>query len=302
MDATVTTSRPDSHARSEHQRHHRYPQRVLACLSRSERAPAIAAEAWRIAQANGATCQFLHVGENEADARAHLRGVLAEARVPSEAPLWLHRGKPRHVIAQMVRRHEIDLVIAGVLNRHTTLNRHLCSIAGQIVSTVPCSVLLLTEPHVQQRPWTRMAAAVDFDELSHEMLGSILPWSRREDVRHWHIIYEYDPSGFFSQLDNLEAVSRAARLRRLEAFIRAFDWSGQYVQHQCVLNKHGCDALWYAQQIKADLLCLPLSHRRQDFWARVQRFRLDVDIHALPCAVLLFRQNAGPERVYQAAS
>ena len=302
MDAAITASQPSVHSWSDHQHQRRSPQHVLACLSRSGRAPAIAAEAWRIAQANGATCQFLHVGENDADAHARLRDVLAAARVPPEAPLWLHRGKARHVIPQMVRRHEIDLVIAGVLNRHTTLNRHLCSIAGQIVATVPCSVLLLTEPQVEREPWKRIVATVDFDELSREMIASVLLLGRREDVRHWHIIHEYDPGGFFSQLDNLEAVSHAARLRRLEAFIRAFDWSGQYVQHQCLLNKHGCDALWYAQTMKADLLCLPLSHRRQEFWARVRRFRIDVDIHALPCAVLLFRDNARTERTYQVAS
>lgn len=58
----------------------------------------------------------LPVGENDAGAQAHLRSVLAEARIPPEARLWMHRGKSRHVIAQIVNRHEIDLVIAGMLN------------------------------------------------------------------------------------------------------------------------------------------------------------------------------------------
>ncbi|HEX7010088.1 MAG TPA: universal stress protein [Phycisphaeraceae bacterium] len=288
--STISQSHPRGQIEASLDPH--LPRRILACLSLSSRTPAIAAEAWRIAQAIQAECCFLHVGPADSQAQAYLRHALAQAKVPHDIPLWLFEGKPPRTVEQVVRQHRFDLVVAGVLNRQATFSRHFRSVAGRIAASSPCSVLLLTDPRVERQPFKRIVAAVDFDDLSRAMLSTALAWGRREGVEHWHIVHEYDPSGFYSLPGRPEPRSRTEQLHRLEEFIRPFDWSGIHLQRQCLLNKHGCDAVWYAQTMRADMLCLPLSARRQGFWERMLRFRLDVDIHALPCAVLLYRKTA----------
>ncbi|MFA9479757.1 universal stress protein [Phycisphaerales bacterium AB-hyl4] len=271
----------------------RFPQRVLVYLPRSPRAAALAAEAWAIAQGAGAECQFLFIGPHDDDTRHDLRRALARAQVPSSVPLQIRTGKLRRVIRQVVQKHGIDLVITDTTSRHTTFLRHLCSTAGQIVTAAPCSVLLLIEPALERRPLERFVVSVDFDDSSRTMLGSVLHWGRCEQAEQWHLIHEYDPSGFYSLLSRLEPESPSRRMVRLGNFIRPFDWSGLHIHRLCLCNKHGCDAIWYAEAVRADVLCLPLSARRQAFWERVLRFRLDVDVPALPRAILLFRGESG---------
>jgi len=270
----------------------RFPQRILACLPRSPRAAAIAAQAWAIAQTAKAQCRFLHIGSRDDDTRKYLHGALVHAQVPSSVPVQIRDGKVPHVIRQWVQKHRIDLVITATTSSRTTFLRHLCSTAGRIVTAAPCSVLLLTDPALERRPLERFAVSVDFDDPSRAMLASALHWGRCEQAEQWHLIHEYDPSGFYSFLRCLEPESPSRRMVRLGEFIRPFDWSGRHIHRLCLDNKHGCDAIWYAEAVGADVLCLPMSARRQAFWERVLRFRLDVNVPPLPRAILLFRSPA----------
>lgn len=273
----------------------RFPQRLLVCLPRSSRASAIAAEAWGIAQAVGAECQFLHIGTSDDNTQAYLRRALTHADVPASVSLQVCAGKPHRVVRQWVQRHGIDLVIAATSSRHTSFLRHLCSTAGRIATAAPCSVLLLTEPALERRPLGRFVVSVDFDDPSRTMLAHVLHWGRCEQAEQWHLIHEYDPSGFYSLLSRLEPESASRRMVRLGEFIRPFDWSGRHLHRLCLYNKQGCDAIWYADAVRADVLCLPMSARRQAFWERILRFRLDLDVPALPRAILLFRNQ--PDRL-----
>lgn len=267
------------------------PHRVLACLSDSSRTPAIAAEAWRLAGVAGGRCVFLHVGPDQPQTRAALRRALTAAGVPPDHPVLFRDGEPSRVVRAVAEDERIDVIVAGVLDRRTTFSDHFGSVAGQIAATAPCSVLLLTEPRIDRPPRQRLAVSVDFDETSAGMLAAVVAWGRLEGVRRWHVLHEYDARGFYSSLNAPAAESQASLTRRLGEFIRCVDWSGLYVKRLCLSNKHGCDALWYARAVRADALCLPVSPRRQRFWERLLRFRIDIDVEALPPAILLFRDR-----------
>src|SRR5690606_35941051 len=151
-------------------------------------------------------------------------------------------GKAQPVITQVVQEQDIDLVVAGVLNRQASFRRHVQAVAGQIASRVPCSVLLLTHPQIEPPALERCVVSVDFDNLSGRMLRAILPWGRALGIRQWHIVHEYDPRDYYMPRSNAPAESRAARARRLGAFIRPFNWSGLHPHTLCLTNRHGGDA------------------------------------------------------------
>lgn len=271
--------------------HALFPRRVLACLSMSPRAPLVAAQALHLAEAQGTTCQFLHVTQGQQDTGPLLRDALREANL-DHVPLIVRRGKPHVVIREVVREFDIDLVVAGVLNRRATLRRHIQALAGRIASSLPCSVMLLTHPEAEPPRFKRCVLSVDFDDLSRNMLMQVTPWGRALGVKFWHVVHEYNPRDYFLPRETVPAESRAARTQRLKRLTDSIDWGDAVPQHLCITNRHGGDAIWYAQVQRADLLCLPISPRTQRFWERMFTFRLDIDVHALPCAMLLYRDAA----------
>lgn len=266
-----------------------FPRRVLACLSGSSRTSAIMAEAWRLARATGATCTFLHAGPAQAATLTDLREAMATAGVPPDLPLLVREGDPAAVVRRVAEEERIDMVVAGILGHSATLSQHFHSIAGRIAVAAPCSVLLLTHPQLHRPPRERFAASVDFDQASLRMLGAVRVWGRREGIRLWHVLHEYDARGFYSPLNASVNETPASRTRRLGALIRRFDWTGMNLKSLCLPNRHGCDALWYAHAARVDVLCTPVTPRRQRFWERMLRFNIDVDLDALPPAILLFR-------------
>lgn len=268
-----------------------FPRRILACISLSPRAPAVAAEAWRIAQATSSQCTFLHADTTASMVtQAQLRQILSQAGVPANAPVLIRRGKPRQIVREIAAAEGIDLVIAGVLNRQATFSRHFQSLAGQIAATAPCSVLLFTSPKPNPQPLKRIVNWIDLDDTSHDMLSDVLPWARAVGAQNCHLVHVYDPAGLYSDEAGDGYDSRDQKMQKLTQFTQSIDWAGLSAHKACLINKHGCDAIWYAQTIRADVLCIPITERRQSFWQRLIKFRLDVDIDALPCTVLLYRK------------
>lgn len=271
-----------------------FPRRILACVADSPRAAAVAAEAWRLARVAGGECLLLHAGPVLPRTMASMQRVAATAGVPPNTPIIVREGNPAEVVRDVGLAEGADMVVAGVLGRRTTLSGHLRSVAGRIASSAPCPVLLLTDPQRERPPFERFAVSVDFDALSRRLLTDVVAWGKSEGVRRWHILHEYDERGFYSPLNAAAPESQASRTRRLGEFIRGIDWRGLHVKRLCLPNRHGCDALWYAKAVRADVLCLPVSPRRASFWQRMLRFRIDIDVETLPSAILLYRDRETP--------
>lgn len=271
---------------------------VLACVTLSKRSAAIVAEASYLARLCGAELQVVHAGADTSQARQRLRMALSAANVPLSTPASIRAGRSDRVICDTATRIGADLIVAGVLSKDATLAEHADSTAGRLVVAAPCSVLLIRDPGTRPTPPRRVMATVGFDLTSRAMLEWATQWARGLGVEKFDVVHEYDPRAFYAQPDAEHVESQLARnprsvaaLRReaLEHMLRSYDWSDLKQTQICLRSNSGCDALWYARLMGADLLCIPVTPRRLTFWSRLIGHRLAVDLHELPCPVLFFK-------------
>jgi hypothetical protein len=53
-------------------------------------------------------------------------------------------------------------------------------------------------------------------------------------------------------------------------------------------NRTWCDALWYAEALGADVLCVALTPRQLAAWDRLLEHGIDPELDALPKSVLVY--------------
>ncbi len=271
---------------------------VLACLTPSSRGAALAAEASMIAQLFGADLQVVHAGTDTPHARQRLQNMLASVSAPSDTPIAIVSGSPEQVICDTARQKRADLIIAGVTDNQATLTQHAMTIAGRIVVGSPCHVMLVPSQRQRPAPFRRVMASVGFDMPSLAMLDWAILWARDSGALQVDVVHEYDPRTFYGQADSqplggslwTNRRTTADRLsKQLDRVLDAYNWYGLKRTKVCLRSNTGCDAVWYARTIGADLLCIPFTSRRLAFWGKLMTHRLAVDLHELPCRVLFFK-------------
>jgi len=267
----------------------RFPQRIVVCLSRSPRAAAIAAEAWHFAQSAGASCVFLHTGRIEADTATDLRDAMHAAGIPHDVELVMRQGSPHVMAHRFARERGADMIIAGVLQRSTSLAQHMQSVAGRLAVSAPCSVLLLAHPQLQPQPYRCALAVADFDALTRRMFDRLAAMPSLAGVRSWNMVTERQ--GLAWPMGIRLSRTRNEQMRRgLEEFASSLPLQNIRVHMADIERGDGCEFLWYANAARADIACVPLSDRRLRFWERLLRFEIEIDVNELPRALLLYRE------------
>ncbi len=272
--------------------------RVLACLTPSSRGAALAAEASMVARLFRADLQIVHAGADTPQARQRLQNMLASVSAPADTPITMASGPPEQVTCDIARQNGVDLIIAGVTDHHATLTQHASTIAGRIVVGSPCHVLLVPSLRPRPAPFRRVMASIDFDKPSLAMLDLAIQWARDSGAQQVDVVHEYDPRAFYGQADGQPLTGSlwtsrrdlaAQRSKQLDQLLAAYQWYGLKHSKVCLRSNTGCDAVWHARTIGADLLCLPITPRRLAFWGKLMNHRLAVDLHELPCRVLFFK-------------
>ncbi|MDT0630849.1 universal stress protein [Rubrivirga sp. S365] len=156
--------------------------------------------AWPDAGRFEADSEALTAGEEEADeaarAQAALRAVVAEAGAEGEVVLAVRHGNvPAADVLGYVRDVEAGLVVMGTCGRRP--RRHvLGSVAGEVVQTAPCDVLLV--PHRDEAPFSaapprRVLAPVDFSSASRPLALVALRLARDLGAEGVDLVHVLEP-------------------------------------------------------------------------------------------------------------
>lgn len=275
---------------------------ILVLAARSPRAAAVIAEARRLAQALGAPLAVLHVGPDDADSRSALLRAIEDARCdPGRVELLIRQGRVEVVIARCVLERDVELVVAGALEREGVLQYYtLGSVARRVARSSPCPVLLVRQPRLAPEPYRHIVASVHYDAVSSAMLGLVFRLAR-EEACEVDIISEYESPGlnlmFGDALDSRQSEELRRRLHateklRLSAFVDAVRPEDVGVRLHCLPGRHGTATIEHVHKSNADLLCFPHSSAPLTFWDKLFRHGVEYALERLPCDLLLFRPQA----------
>jgi nucleotide-binding universal stress UspA family protein len=226
----------------------------------------VLSEAKRIRDRFGSELTAIYVGECSDETVKKFRDVFAQLKLPNESRVHYQRGEdPAAGILQAIDDNEIDMIVAGALEKEVVLRPFLGNVARRLVREAKCSVMLFTKPETEPRPLRRIVFMADYSEHAQRALKSTLHLAEAEDCEKLYTIRVYttfDEARAAISAENNDGPLRARTFeeeeKALEEFILAAGQTNVPIEARCVRGNTGFAASDFVQSVDAQLLVVPI--------------------------------------------
>jgi len=137
---------------------------IAVATTFSPRFKHVLAEAKRIRDRFGAELHLIYVGRRDEETSRRFSDVLAELELPADSPIHYEEGDPAEAILAALARENIDMLVAGALEKEIVLHPFLGNVARRLVRDANCSVMLFTHPEKKPKPLRRIVFVEDHSQ------------------------------------------------------------------------------------------------------------------------------------------
>ncbi len=239
--------------------------RTIAVASTfSPRFVQVLSEAKRIRDRFGSRLNLIYVGERSEETTRKFSDIISELELPADSPIHYQQGDAAAAILDAASANNVDLIIAGALEKELALRSFLGNVARRLVREAVCSVMLFTAPERPPRPLRKIVfVASDYSEHEQRALRKTLHLAAKESCERLYVIRVY------TTFDEARAARRSddAPLARtlaeeeaaLEKFILAAGQTDVPIEARCVRGNTGYIASDFVQSVEANLLVVPVQ-------------------------------------------
>src|SRR3982750_4203071 len=144
---------------------------VAVATTFSPRFKHVLAEAKRIRDRFTAELHLIYVGARSAETMSKFTDVLGELELPADLPIHYEEGDPAEAILAALARENIDVLIAGALEKEVVFHPFLGNVARRLVREASCSVMLFISPNMEPAPIKRMVFVADPSYSEHSRIA-----------------------------------------------------------------------------------------------------------------------------------
>ena len=137
---------------------------IAVATTFSPRFKHVLAEAKRIRDRFSADLHLIYVGRRNEETSRKFGDVLAELELPADSPIHYEEGDPAEAILAALARENIDMLVAGALEKEIVLHPFLGNVARRLVREAHCSVMLFTHPQENPKPLRRIVFVADHSQ------------------------------------------------------------------------------------------------------------------------------------------
>lgn len=300
MRTADTLSRPHSPLQGVPAKQMNLYNHLGAAIAFSPRLDAVLAEAVHHADVFSSRLSLIHAGSDTPEKEARLREAMQKAGIPEDTNIYWRSGPPASAILSAVEQFDIDVLMAGALEKERPLRYYLGSVAHDLVRESPCSLLLLTEPRTEPKPVRRIVMVTDFSEHSLIALSKAIRFAEREGAERVFVIRvlpEYGLAMLLSEgvrRERARSYTDAHRTReqeQLQNLIDAAGYNSVSVEPRCIEGHTGYVAAQFARQEEADLLVMPSIGSHGHFFERLFPSDMEWVLREIPCNLYVVRER-----------
>ena len=238
---------------------------IAVATTFSPRFKHVLAEAKRIRDRFGAELHLIHVGRKNEETPRKFNDVLAELRLPADSPIHYEEGDPAEAILAALVRENIDMLVAGALEKEIVLHQFLGNVARRLVREANCSVMLFTRPEKKPKPLRRIVFVADHSEQGLVALKTTLMLAEAESCERLYVI------GIITAFDEARASIAGdangkathkpnhADEEPLEEFVLSAGATEVPIETRFIRGATGLAASDFVRSVEADLLVVPLQ-------------------------------------------
>lgn len=283
-----------------------YPfRRIAVAVAFSPRIEAILAESKRLQSIFEAEVVFIHVGDKNLQQEQYLKHLLHRFGF-DDVPytlLW-KEGDPVDMILEACKTHDVDLLVAGALEKESLLKYFLGSVARKLSRRAKCSVLMLREPDIKSKPVRNIIVEGSDHPKTVNTIETAIYLAKRAGASEVTIVQESDVSKMAlirsDEFSNKEAKEQKNKVieeenEKLKEIISCADCGNLKVQIERKDGKPGYVITQYAREHHADVLVLNSPDTNLNLIDRVFQHDIEYALADLPCDLLIVHSRIGEE-------
>lgn len=272
--------------------------RIATAITFSPTALAVLKEAIRIAKRFKAEVLFIHVGQRTKETEERITNLLNQAGCNPEnySVVW-KKDEPSKAILEACEENNVDLLIAGALQKENLVQFYRGSIARKLCRRANCSLLLLTHPNAESKPCENIVVNGLDHPKTPDTIRTSFYVSQAFNSNHLTIVEEVEASKVKQEDADDLSVAKARRKKvnierkehlRLSRFLEELpEIQGLRIDERCIFGKKGYSIGHFAETNRADLLIVNSPDTKLGFLDRVFTHDLEYILSDLPCDILI---------------
>ena len=244
------------------------PYRTVAVASTfSPRFVQVLAEAKRIRDRLASQLHLIYVGKRDEETTRKFSSALRQLDLPVDSTIHYHEGDPAVAILETAKANEIDLIVAGALEKEAVLRQFLGNVARRLVREATCSVMLFTKPEEDPKPLCRIVLMAEYSEHGRAALHKALRLAALEECEKLYVVRVYttfDAARAKAREKSAKPEDEPARTLEeeevaLEQFIDSAGETDVPIEARCIRGNTGYAVLDFVQSVEAELLVVPVD-------------------------------------------
>lgn len=260
----------------------------------SPRFEQVLSEAGRIRQRFGSRLNLIYIGERTDETAKKFQSILGRLQLPGDSPVHYGRGDPADGILRVIADNNVDLIVAGALEKESALHPFLGNVARRLLREASCSVLLFTNPELNPKPLKRIVFVANYSDHAQHAFQQTLKLAALESTERLYAVRVYttfDEVRATMFVDNGDGAPRPRTFDEedaaLEKFVLAAGETDVPIEARCIRGNTGFAASDFVKSVEADLLVIPV-HKSETSAERLPN-HLAWIADVIPCNLWLIR-------------
>lgn len=268
--------------------------KIAVASTFSPRFEQVLSEAKRIRDRFGSSLSLIYIGERTDETTKKFVTILDRLKLPTDSPVHYGQGDPADGILRAIADHNVDLVVAGALEKEAVLHPFLGNVARRLLRDAPCSVVLFTHPELEPRPLRRIVFVANYSDHAQHAFKETVKLAEMESSECLYAIRVYTTFDEVRASTFVENGDGAPRPRTfdeeeaaLEKFVLATGDTHVPIDARCIRGNTGFAASDFVKSVEADLLVVPV-HKDENSKERLPN-HLAWIAEVIPCNLWLVR-------------
>ncbi|MBP9186940.1 MAG: universal stress protein [Bacteroidia bacterium] len=271
-----------------------YPfKKIAIAIGFTPRIEAILAESSRLQKLLMAQLIFIHIGDKTLQQEQYLKHLLHRFGLDgnSNNVIW-EQGDPVDQIIAICEKEEVDLLIAGALEKESMLKYILGGIARNLCRKAKCSVLMLREPNIKSMPIKRIVVEGSDHLKTENTIETAIYIAKTMKAEQLYVVQEEDAGkmAVIRSEDNNDSRKEQViieEVNKLNDILACTDCGNMQLITERIEGKPGYVITKFAREHNADLLVLNSPDMSLNILDRVFPHDIEFALADLPCDLLI---------------
>jgi nucleotide-binding universal stress UspA family protein len=276
--------------------------RIGLAITFSPTGKSLLIEARRLATLFNAEMVLIHVGERTNDSEERLKTLISSVGIDiNSVELEWESGDPAKAIIKKCYEKNIDLLVAGALEKESLITYYIGSVARKLMREAPCSVLILVNPQSEPKGYKKICISVDFSPECEHTIKKAYQFAKSENADELVLIREFQvpglaitvyDSGSSEETERSRKKWREEEREKIDVLVSELNMTGIKITTESLYGKEGWVAKNFVKEIGGDLFVITSPRRKLKLLDRLFQHDVEYIFEQLPCSILLIKPGS----------